>query len=230
MKNFHRSEDEPQAIESIESIEAIEATERTSNKLLREALGSYGLNNFENALNAVEDFLCRIELFDPDIAFGQAANAFVQAALVFALIDDNHDQSLSIDELKGHAATCDQTMKSVLEWVLMHHEALCRARLHHHHESVSRRDLLSAANFFSGLEYIHRNFDQIAQHHDKPGLTLTHQDILRHTFRFGKTISAPERRALLQVARYLQQLEQKGSETMDKQTLDELTPESIWCG
>lgn len=207
-----------------------EIAKRASRHLLREAIGYYGLNNFESALNAVESFLCDIELFDPDIAFGAAANAFLQAALAFALLDDNHDRLLSRSEVASHAAESDNTLKSILEWVLLHHDALRNCRLYHHDSGISRRDLLSAANFFSGLEHIHFNFDKIAEHHDLPGKSLTHQDILRYTFSRGKSLPGPERRSLLHVARYLQQLERKGIPSINENTLNGLTPESIWYG
>jgi len=212
-------------------MEADLAADRASSKLMRDALGNYGLNNFENSLNAVEEFLCKLELFDPDIGFGQAAEALATAASAFALIDANHDQRLSHQELQAYSSLLDNRTRQLIEWIQFHYDAIQRAGFGHSVKGISHCDLDQATNFFRGLEFTHVNFHEIANRHDAIKPTLTHHDIDRYLASKSEQIDTKSRNGLISLALYLRNLEVHGHpQGLAKEEVDHLSAEDLWTG
>lgn len=208
-----------------------EASEQTDRKMLREAIGASGLNNFESILNAVEEFLSNVQLFDPSIAFGRAADALGMVALAFAVIDIDHDRRLSDHELAAYANRLDDRSKVLLEWILCHYDAIQRAGLVHEKRGISRSDLASAAGVFRGLEYVHANFEKLASQHDGRKIeTLTHRDIQRYLDAESPQLDHQSRAGLSHLARYLRKLEMKHSGGFSDVEFDAITPEMLWTG
>lgn len=203
--------------------------DRTGRYLLRDALGSLGLNNFENALNAVEEFLTSIELFDPGIAFGSAAEAMGMAALAFVLIDRDQDRRISHSELSEYANRLDGRTKELLEWLLIHYDAIERAGFFHKNHGISRSDLLSAYSTFKGMEYAHNHFDQLAKAPDgSQTKKLTHQAIEEYLDGEGHRLDHRDEQGLRHLLRYLRNLEATHKEGFSAAEFDELTPEMLW--
>jgi hypothetical protein len=217
--------------ELIQVTENNQVRDQSARKMLRDAIAASGLNNFENILNAVEEFLCNIQLFDPAVAFGRAADALGMAALAFALIDNNHDRYLSHHELGAYANRLDDQSKALLEWVLCHYEAIEKAGLVHKARGISRFDLASAAGVFRGMEYVHANFDKITpQNGDRNSKTLTHSDILHYLDGEGASIDRQWQKGLVHLARYLRKLEMRHPGGFSEVELDDITPEMLWTG
>lgn len=209
--------------------EADSASDRASSKLMRDALASYGLNNFESALNAVEDFLCNVELFDPNVGFGQAAEALAAAGAVFALIDVNHDQRLSHSEISAYSNLLNDRTTVLIEWILLHYDAIQRAGFGHSTRGISPGDLNQAADFFRGLEFTHTNFDKLAHLHGSSLATLTHIDIEYFLSEHSAQLDSQAKAGLMALARYLRNLEMHGHpQGLRQKEVDNLSPEDIW--
>ncbi len=204
--------------------------ERTGRYLLRDALETMGLNNFENALNAVEEFLTNIDLFDPQVAFGSAAEALGMAALAFVLIDRDRDRKLSHTELSEYANRLDGRAKELIEWLLIHYDAIERAGFFHKNKGISRSDLLSAYSVFKGMDFVHNHFAELAQANEtgqKPTM-LTHVEIDNYADKHSPQLDRHVEQGLRHLARYLRRLEvlHKGGFTAGE--FDQLTPEMLW--
>ncbi len=182
--------------------------DRVCNQFLREALRNAGLNNCEMAIAAVEDFLCKIELFDPNVAFEGAALLLLQAAVAFGLLDDNHDLKLTPAELAHHVDLADYELRQVLEWVLAHYDAIQRMRFPDHKDGITRRDLLAASDFFLGLNFVHLNFEKFAHRHHSIDKTLTYNDIESYLSHHENSIAPRERNGLKRLITYLKDMAQ----------------------
>ncbi|MFN8657371.1 MAG: hypothetical protein U0105_13600 [Candidatus Obscuribacterales bacterium] len=204
------------------------SAERTGCHLLKDALESVGLNNFENALGAVEEFLADIDLFDPDVAFGEAAEALGAAALAFVIIDRDSDHRLSRAELSQYANHLDGRAKELIEWLLIHYDAIGRAGFFHKTQGISRSDLLRAYGVFKGMEYVHKHFDEIARGLDScERKTLTHADLDEFVEARCHNLDGHTQRSLNHLTRYLRQLEVTHRGGYSAEEFDELTPEML---
>lgn len=199
--------------------------EKSSNKMVREALKSSGLNNFESALDAVTDFLGELSLFDPDVAFGRAADSIFVAAAAFDAIDGNSDKRLSRQELSVFARGADADSQFAFEWILMHFDAIGKA-FGGEKEGISKDDLNYAGNFFRGLDFANKNFDQMAMLDGEPFLSFT--DIERYLIAHGKELQPRQREGLMQLAIYLRSAAARhGRTAIDAEELSELDLESL---
>lgn len=214
-------------IEDIES--GLVDNTRSSQRLLRETLSNCGLDNFESALFAVEKFLGNFELFDPEIGFGEASEALAMAALAFASIDVDHDERLSRNELLERAAHLDASGSQLMEWVLIHFDAIQRAGFAHHIHGISKADLLRASSFFTGLETARLNFDSICSTQKGERKALNHDQLASFLRGDGKALPPASRAGLIQLMHYLRNLELHGHLLgLDRHDLSELTPEVVW--
>lgn len=213
---------------NVEPIADKEVAEGARNNLMRDALSSAGLNNFESALNAVEDFLSELSLFDPKVAFGRASDSLFVAAAAFDSIDANNDQRLSRKELTAFAREADADSQYMLEWMLMHFDSLGKVLGEQNsEEGLSKRDLTYAGSFFRGLAFTHKNFDKIAGLDGDPALSAI--DIERFLIAHEKELDPRQRQGLIQLAMYLRKLGQKEGKTgLTDEELSELDPKALW--
>lgn len=200
--------------------------EQSRHTMVREALSSAGLNNFESALDAVTDFLTDLKLFDPDVAFGRAADALFIAAGAFDAIDTNHDQRLSKKELNDFARRADEYSAFPLDWILMHFDSIGKA-FGDETEGVSVKDLTYAGSFMRGLDFAHKNFDKLSMLDGEPFLSPI--DIEKFLIMHEKQLDPRQRQGLIQLAMYLRNVAQKeGRSGITDEELAELDPEALW--
>jgi hypothetical protein len=118
-------------------------------------LESLHFNNFENALNAMEDFLYGFELCDHTLHFGTIASLLAGVVEHFTEIDLRQDGSVDYDELLNYNSH-HPSLRDGLEWILCHYEALAKASLLH--RAVLTKDgLLRVQRVFEGLDCIQKN-------------------------------------------------------------------------
>lgn len=198
----------------------------TSQNLLRDALSSAGLNNFESALCAVEDFLSELQLFDPNVAFGRASDALFVAAAAFDAIDSNSDQRVSRKELAEFSRRADADSQFMLEWISMHFDSIGKV-LGDESEGLSKKDLNYAGSFFRGLDFAHKNYEKLADLDGEAFLSPT--DIERYLIAHDKELEPRQRQGLIQLAMYLRKVAQKDGRTgITDEELAELDPKALW--
>lgn len=213
---------EKKNVEPITDKEVVES----SQSLLRDALNSAGLNNFESSLSAVTEFLTELSLYDPNVAFGRASDALFVAAAAFDVIDSNTDQRLSRKELAEFSRRADEESQFMFEWILMHFDSVGKV-LGDETEGISKKDLNYAGSFFRGLDFAHKNFDKLAQQDGDPFLSPT--DIERYLKTYEKELDPRQRQGLIQLALYLRKAAQKdGRSGITDEELSELDPKALW--
>lgn len=211
---------------------AKDACSCASRKSLREIVGATGLNNFESALDSVERFLNQLELFDPDVALGRAAEALEMAAIAFRLVDVDHDQRLSRSEVASYGSRLDARGRQLFEWILTHWDAICRAGFSRTDAGISCAELLDASSLFRGMEFAQSNFDRIASKHS-PGkeCTLEAADIQAYLHSPDRHVDSRSEAGLRSLMSYLRRLEMsRVSSGLDIESLRNITPEQLWTG
>lgn len=232
-----------------------EASAESSGRLVRDALETAGLDTFTSMLDAVEEFLTHLQLFDPNVAFGRAAFALNDAAAAFDSIDGNSDKRLSQQELARYAGRFEGNDKQYFEWILAHYDSIEKA-FTDGADGISKKDLEYAASFFTGLEFVFANFDKLANSEDASGehakdgdastegvngdaaiergasgerVTLSHTDLERFLRQSDRELDAQQRKGLIQLTLLLRKLEGKsGRAGLTDQELREIDPETIW--
>lgn len=124
------------------------------------ALEALSLNSFENALNAFDEFLGSILIFEGANSFVKAANALDIASKAFLTIDANHDFVMTKAELEGYLAGCPSNdIASPLSWLISNFAVL--QSLSFFLDGITRHEIEAARDLFHGLNYLQANLDKI---------------------------------------------------------------------
>jgi hypothetical protein len=183
--------------------------------------------SYESAMDALDEFVGNLEMFDKDMTFERASVALAKAAEGFDTIDRNHDLGLTREELSHYVDNTEGNISEHMEWLSEHFDALSRAGLFPDGDGkITKRDLESASQVFDGLAHVQSNFDAISSLGAAPGEVTV--DDLRAYLNSGG-VSSVDRMAIYQLIGYVQRLEAThGGHGVTKQGLDELTPEDLW--
>lgn len=169
-------------------------------------LESLSLDSFENALNAFDEFLENITIFEGANNFVKAANALDVASNAFAAIDANHDFVMAKEELEAYLSGCGrENVSRPLSWLVSNFGVM--QRLSFFLGGISRSEIESARDLFHGLNYLKSNLDKIAPKRGQNTGRLSQKTILKYLRKHGSELDEHDAQGLSGLATYLNRLE-----------------------
>lgn len=181
------------------------------------ALESLSLDSFQNALNAFDEFLENITVFEGANNFVKAANAFDVASTAFASIDANHDFVMAKEELEAYLSRCGgENVSRPLSWLSLNFGVM--QRLSFFLSGISRSEIEAARDLFHGLNYLKSNLDKIAPKKGQNKGKLSEKSIVRYLRKHRSELDEHDVRGLSGLATYLNRLEPILNSESDKRS------------